>query len=66
MEVKMGAELGWRSGIGYGSGLVYGLMGGRYGFEDFVLLFALLGLYISKIQYQKGLFLSRTSSSLHV
>jgi hypothetical protein len=44
-------------GFGYGSGLVYGLMGGRYCFEDLVLLFALLGLYISEIQYQKRLFL---------
>jgi hypothetical protein len=40
-------------GFGYGSGLVYGLMGGRYCFEDF----ALLGLYISEMQYQKRLFL---------
>ena len=44
-------------GFGYGSGLVYGLMGGRYCFEDLVLLFALLGLYISVMQYQKRLFL---------
>jgi hypothetical protein len=54
-------------GFGYGSGLVSGLMGGRYGFKDLILLFALLGLYIStktKIQCQKGPFLSRMLSLL--
>ena len=43
-------------GFGYDSGLVHGLMGGRYGFKDLILLFALLGLYISKIQHQKEWF----------
>jgi len=66
MEVKIGAGLGWRSGLGMAPGLVHGLMGGRYGFKDLRSSFALLGLYISKIQYQKGLFLEHILSSLEL
>jgi hypothetical protein len=39
-------------------------MGGRYGFEDFILRFALLGLYISGNQNKKDCFSHLQVSSL--
>lgn len=56
MEIKNDDGTRMAIGVGYGLGLVYGLMGGRYGFEDLdlVLVFASLGLYISKTSISKG------------